>query len=485
MRKGLLLKLIGAFLFVIAVGAIVIWALVSQETSSAFNLYTTRSGQAWAQSQAPALAAYYTQNKGWQGVESLLQPEQNSAGMGGMMGAGNGQGRGQGNRWGANEPGMGMMADVRILLADARGTVIYDSAGELKNSLLSVTNLKAGAPVTVGDQTVGTLIIVPGGLVGTGTPGSEFLNSVNRSILTAVVIAGAIALILGSILAFQITAPLRQLKKAANAISNGDLTRRVDIQSGDEFGDLGHAFNQMAESLDKAETQRRHLIADVAHELRTPLAVIQANLEGMLDGVLPLDTDQVESVHEQTLLLNRLVGDLRLLSLAEAGELALERQPTDLGVLVHRAAEHVRPQAAQKNITIETEVEAGLPEISVDADRIEQVLTNLIANALRYTPAGKSVWIEVKTAGAPGEVELSVTDPGPGIAAEDLPYIFDRFYRADKSRARASGGSGLGLAIVKQLVEAHGGTVRADSPVFVGDDGQGFGTRMRILLGGA
>ena len=471
MRSSLIYKLMGAFLLVIAIGAVVISLLTSQATQSAFNLYTTRSGQAWAQSLAPVLADYYAQKNDWQGVDSLLQSGLTTGGMGAgrMMG-------GQGHGFGAN--GAAMMIGQRLVLADAQGIVVSDTGGELVGKSLLPAEIATGEPVLLGGKQVGTLIVTPDSQLGQGTPASDFLDSVNRSILTAVVIAGVIALILGAGLFFQITAPMRQLQKAASSIAAGDLSQRVTVRSKDEIGQLGETFNSMAESLAKAETQRRHLVADVAHELRTPLAVIQANAEGMLDGVLPFDSEQVNAIYQETQLLNRLVGDLRLLSLAEAGELPLERQPTAPGALVEQVVERMKPQAAQRSIQLEGKIQEGLPERSLDSDRITQVLTNLVGNALRYTPQDGTILVEA-AAWQDGRLQITVTDSGPGIQAEDLPYVFDRFYRADKSRARASGGSGLGLAIVKQLVEAHGGQVTVTSPAYPQN---GNGTRFTILL---
>jgi two-component system sensor histidine kinase BaeS len=261
------------------------------------------------------------------------------------------------------------------------------------------------------------------------------------------------------------------------------LNQRVAIHSHDEFGDLGKTFNQMAASLSEAETQRKHLVADVAHELRTPLAAIQGTLEGMQDGVLALDEEQVTALYSETMLLNRLVGDLRLLSLAEAGQLKLEKQPADLAGLIKQAVEGIKPQASQKEITLDADIPAGLPPISVDTDRITQVMNNLIGNALRYTPQAGNITIKAgQLHGESRSIQISVTDSGPGIDPGALPYVFDRFYRADVSRSRESGGSGLGLAIVKQLIEAHGGTVKALSPVFNGDGGKSYGTQIIFTL---
>jgi two-component system OmpR family sensor kinase/two-component system sensor histidine kinase BaeS len=486
MRNSLIFKLMGAFLLVVAIGGLVIFWLTSRATQNAFNLYATRNGQALAQRLSPILAEYYSTNMSWQGVETVLQSQLSSLSATSTTGngLGQGQGLGQGHGVGAGRQGgiWGALGQ-RMILVDGRGIVISDTAGELDGQTLTSTQLANGAPVTVNDTLVGTILVTPNSFAGTNTLAGQFLASVNQSIILSVVFASMIALLLGAILFFQITAPLRQLNKAASGIANGDLSQRVAIRSHDELGELSQTFNQMAESLDRAETQRQHLMADIAHELRTPITVIQANLEAMLDEVLPLDAQQVAALHDETLLLNRLVADLRLLSQAEAGALKLERHETDLVALIHRVVEKIKVQAQQKDINLDIETPENLPRISIDADRITQVLNNLIGNALRYTPEnGKITVSAAKFTGSAGTIQISVTDTGSGIDPEALPFVFDRFYRADQSRARNSGGSGLGLAIVKQLVEAHGGKVVAISPVFLNADKQGYGTRITITL---
>jgi len=288
--------------------------------------------------------------------------------------------------------------------------------------------------------------------------------------------------VIGAVLFFQITSPLQKLKQAAASIAGGNLDQRVEIRSKDELGELGVAFNHMAESLTKAEQQRQHMMADVAHELRTPLAAIQGTLEGIQDGILPMDQEQMDALVAETSLLNRLVGDLRLLSLAEAGALKLEFQEVEVNALVRQVVDRAAPLAAQKGIAIQYD----LPEQSLlarmDSDRMTMVLNNLIANALRYTPSGGTVRIHLTVPNANHEMEISVEDSGTGIEPDSLPYVFDRFYRVERSRTRASGGSGLGLAIVKQLVEAHGGKVKAESPIFTDEKQRGYGTRIRLTL---
>lgn len=480
MRNSLIFKLLGAFLLVIAIGALVIALLTSRATQKAFTLYTTRSGQIWAQSLAPVLADYYVQGNTWQGVDSILQSD-----VTGLYAPSGGNMMGQGRGFGAgSQAGGGMMAavDQRLILADGQGMVVSDTQNLLLGTQLSSAELANGAPVTVDGSLVGTLLITPNDILTTGTLASDFLSSVNIAIISSAVIAGIIALIIGGILFFQITAPLRQLRKAAAAISQGDLNQRVAIRSRDEIGDLGEAFNAMAQNLSDAETQRQHMIADVAHELRTPLAAIQGTLEGIQDGLLPLDNEQVTALHAETSLLTRLVGDLRLLSLAETGQLKLEFQETAPTDLFQQIVERAKIQALPKNIQLNVEIESELPILDIDSDRITQVMNNLISNAIRFTPEGGSISVNVSLPTGQNFLRVAVTDTGAGIDAENLPHVFDRFYRADKSRTRSSGGSGLGLAIVKQLVEAHGGKVLAESPVFWDKDQRGFGTKISFTL---
>jgi two-component system OmpR family sensor kinase/two-component system sensor histidine kinase BaeS len=376
---------------------------------------------------------------------------------------------------------MWAMMGLRVVLSDARGQVIGDSADLLTGHTLAAAQLAAGVPIRVNGQTVGTVIGASLAEPIAASPAGAFLKEVNRSILLAVLAAGVVALALGALFFFQLTAPIRRLTAAAHAIAAGDLSQRVTVRSGDELGELADAFNTMAANLAASEEQRRQLVADVAHELRTPLSVMQANLEAMQDGILPTDAEQLASLHEETLLLSRLVADLRLLSLAEAGQLKLDLTESDLGDLVSRAAERLRPATVAKAVDLVTEITPDSPRVPVDSDRFTQVIGNLVDNALHHTPQGGQIVLAVGWGGEPGKTRtptVTVTDTGSGIAPDDLPHVFDRFYRGDKSRARASGGSGLGLAIVKQLLEAQHGKVWAESPIFHASDGRGFGTRI-------
>jgi two-component system OmpR family sensor kinase len=225
----------------------------------------------------------------------------------------------------------------------------------------------------------------------------------------------------------------------------------------------------MADSLDKSEQARRRLTADIAHELRTPLTIIEGTVDGILDGVFKPEPERLGAIKEQTAHLTRLIGDLRELSLAESGQLKLELTPTDLVDLIRRKMMQFEAKAREKGIHLKLDVPAEPLRVVIDPTRIEQVLANLLANAVRHTPAGGTVTAALRTgAESPGittnqSAVLSVADTGEGIPPENLPFVFERFYRVETSRARSEGGAGLGLAIVKQMVEAHGGTVRVES----------------------
>jgi signal transduction histidine kinase len=457
MRNSLLLKLLGAFLLVIVIGGLIIGLSTWQATRTAFSIYTTRISRSLSETLVTPLAEYYAANGSWNGVDVFINSTlPDTPFMMGNSGPG-GMGRGMMGQ------GAGKSSSQRIILTDASGLVVHDTANLLTGQILSATELQNGIPISVSNQQVGILIATQGEASPLTTAAVTFLQSVNRSIFIAALAASLIAILLGVLLFRHFTAPLLTMKTAANEFAKGDLSNRIPVRTNDELGDLAHAFNHMADDLQGAQTQRRRMIADIAHELRTPLTVVQANLEGMLDGVIPTDKKHLAVLHEESLLLNRLISDLRLLSVAEAGELVLEKQPTDLSHFLPGLLDKFKPAAQEKKIKLEYHQECDLPSILIDPDRIAQVVTNLVANALNYTPKNGSISLTATTSGK--EVKLSVCDDGPGIPAGDLPFVFERFYRVDKSRARKSGGSGLGLSIAKQLVEAHGGTIQAESPI--------------------
>ena len=296
-----------------------------------------------------------------------------------------------------------------------------------------------------------------------GEAEQAFLHSVRNSLWLAALVAVLVGVAVGLLFSRLITGPMKQLTLAARKVASGDFSQRVSRKTDDEIGEVSAAFNTMTEQLEKKEKSRRQLLADVAHELRNPLSIIQGNLEAWLDGVITPEPNQIASVYDETVLLSRLITDLRDLSLAEAGQLKLYQHATKVEEFVSAEIASVQNRCQEKQVSVSAELSAGLPLVFIDKDRIRQVLHNLIANALRYAPAGGTIKIgtSYKT---PGWVTMSVSDSGSGIDPEDLPYVFDHFYKADRSRQRGhGGGAGIGLAMVKQRVELHGGKVWVES----------------------
>ncbi len=288
-----------------------------------------------------------------------------------------------------------------------------------------------------------------------------FVGSVNRSLVIAALVAGLAALLLTVLLSRRVLGPVESLTEAVRHMERGDLTRRVEVRSKDEIGELAHAFNVMADSLGRNEELRRNMVSDIAHELRTPLTNIRCQIETLQDGLVKPGRDTLDSLHEETMLLNRLVEDLQELALAEAGQLRLRREPVSMREAFDQAASACEPQAHGKRILIETDAPADLTKVYADNLRVGQILRNLISNAIKHTPEGGRIKLTASERGS--SVEVTVEDTGTGIEPQHLPYVFERFYRTDMARARATGGAGLGLAIVKQLVLAHGGEIRAES----------------------
>jgi signal transduction histidine kinase len=282
-----------------------------------------------------------------------------------------------------------------------------------------------------------------------------------------------VALVVGLLLARTLTRPLQALTAATHRMAGGDLEQQVPVTSRDELGELAQAFNRMSQQVAQANHARRQMTADVAHELRTPLTVIAGYIESMRDGVLQVTPERLTVIYAEIEHLQHLVGDLRILSQADAGELKLNRQPLQVADLLQQVQASFAHQAEQNGIQLNLNLDPNLPPIQGDEVRLIQVLSNLIANAIRYTPRGGQ--IRLGAVYEAGQVVLTIQDTGQGIAPADLPLVFDRFYRADKSRSEENGESGLGLAIAKALVEAHGGTITVASTL-------GSGTTFTIRL---
>lgn len=334
-------------------------------------------------------------------------------------------------------------------------------------------------PLQVNGKTIGYLGLTPRPVsFKENDQPPPFMREFLTWLLMIAAILGMGGVLFGVIISRWLSRPLNDLAAAARAIGARNLSRRVKPEGSDEIVAVALAFNEMAESLQQAELLRRNLLADVAHELRTPLSVLQGNLRAILDEVYPLSLEEMARLYDQSRFLSRLVNDLHELAQAEAGQLPLDLQPIDLNALVQSAVNTFRPSAEAKSIALCSILAEPLPPIRVDSARLRQVLQNLLSNALRHTPAGGS--ISVVTGLAAGDcVEFAVADTGEGIAPEHLPHVFDRFYRTDPARSRDKGGSGLGLAIARAIVENHHGFIRVNS---AGLPGQGTTFTVQLPL---
>ena len=433
-----------AFALVLLIGLTIAALLANRQVNVGFRQYVAHSqldNALWEN-----VTAFYATNQDWQGVEDIFAQS---------------EGGGRGRRQGAS----------KHILADSEGVILYDETGERVGDQLSSRERQNALPIQVKGETVGFLYVISPGQENLAAAEQAFLEQVNRALLQAGVIAGVLGIVLGLLLARSIAAPLSRLATAAHHLAQGELDKRVTVRGTEEMAEAAQAFNDMAASLEQAEILRRNLVADIAHELRTPLTVIQGNLQAILDDVYPLEKREIATVYDETLVLGRLISDLRDLSQAEAGQLNLNVQPIEVQTVLDSVRNAFAEYARQKDIHLESTDTSAIPPVLADPDRLRQILNNLMGNALRHTPEDGQVQIVAAQKGGgqnKGRVRFSVVDTGPGIPSEDLPHVFDRFWRAERSRSREHGGSGLGLAIARQLVEAQGGEIGVESEVGIG-----------------
>lgn len=387
------------------------------------------------------LVSHYQNHQGWTGVEAVLLGAQSVY----------------------RRPG------IALFLTDQQNQVLHHPQSALVGQSFDQTQDTLLLPIQIDQQTVGYLglALLPEDESAASNL-SPFTRILGDVLLSIAVMGGIGGIVFGVIMSRSLAAPLNDLAEAAQAIGAHNLSQRVEEKGSDELKAVAHAFNEMASDLEQAEQLRRNLLTDVAHELRTPISVLQANLRAILDEVYPLEQKEIAHLYEQSRLLGRLAEDLHLLAQAEARQLPLNRQETNLVQLVTTTVEIFRPNADEKGVILHTELSTDLPPIEIDAARINQVLQNLLANALRHTPANGTITICVQP--KPGAISLFVADTGDGIPPEHLPHIFNRFYRTDPARSRDRGGAGLGLAIARAIVEAHEGQINVTSE---GEPGQG------------
>lgn len=437
-------RLILSFVFIMLVSIVSVVLIARRSTAREIQAFMYRGTMTDLDSLVQELQEYYEQYGSWTGVESLFP------------GADRGTGRGQ------RPMGMSGMMSQRLLLAETDGTILIDTDGVSTGNQFSAAEQNAAQELQANGRIVGYLLL-EGGMGFNSSESLSLVNRLNRAALIAAGIAGGLALLLAFILSDRLIRPIRELTDAAQRMAQGDLTQRVPAKGKDELARLGLAFNHMADSLEQAVENRKAMTADIAHELRNPLAVQRAHLEALQDGIYPPTAENLQPVYEQNLLLTRLVDDLRILALADAGQLELDRTSTDVVSLVGQIVVRFSPQAAAHDIHLSYEVSPGLQStplmISADPLRLEQILGNLLSNAQRHTPPGAKIVVQITSSA--NQVVVKVSDSGPGISPEALPHIFERFYRADHARSRSEGGSGLGLAIARQLAEMHGGSLTA------------------------
>ena len=372
--------------------------------------------------------------------------------------------------------GIGPALGREVIILDNDGNVVANSGrGKRRHDDDVVAAARLSLPTTetvaISDDsgnTIGYLLIKDPSEEPFAPPAVALVQqNVTKSLLVGGLTAGLAGVVIVGVMATRVLGPLAQLNRTALRFGRGELSQRVPVSGPAELKVLATAFNTMAEDLERSDAQRRHMTADVAHELRTPLSNIRGYLEAIKDGVLPADEATIDTLHQQSTHLSQLVDDLALLARAEAGALSLEFQTVPLSPILAAAVEAFRPRAAAAGVNLELEIADGLPDVTVDATRVAQIIGNLVDNAVVHTPAGGTVTVaasasaDVRTGDA--TVRISVADTGAGIAPDDLEQIFGRFYRTDPSRSRATGGSGLGLTIARQLAVAHGGALTAES----------------------
>ncbi|MBP1694728.1 MAG: two-component sensor histidine kinase [Chloroflexi bacterium] len=481
------LRLFLSFVFIVLVSIVSVVVIAGQGAARVVQTFMFRGNTSQVEQLVQNLEAYYSANGSWQGVETIVPSPQPATQQPTPLLTGTPAQNvpvtsvPRTSILATKTPATGSRVTVkgtskstlkgtpkatpnqRIRLLDKSGKVVLDTGGTKATPRPAPAEQQpTRALLSPSGETVGYLTM--SGSVSLSSDESNFLiNRLNRSAIIAGLIAGAIAILLALLLANRLIQPVQVLTKATARMAQGDLSQRVDVHGKDELAYLGQTFNQMAGSLQQAQASRKAMTADIAHELRNPLAVQRAHLEALQDGLYPSTPENLQPILDQNILLSRLVEDLRTLALADAGQLSLERTPTDVMELLQRIAERFTPPAALCDIALSVQqtedIKSNPPVLNLDPARLEQILGNLLSNALRYTPDGGKIILRMSRVN--GAVQISISDNGPGIPEQELPHIFERFYRADRSRSRSEGGSGLGLTIARQLAEAHGGSLTA------------------------
>ena len=436
MKTGsLLFRILAGFTIIIIVAVGAVFFFLSQSTSAEFERFQQGIESRRADSLQFQLGNYYRNSGGWEGIQPYIAQ-------------------------------MAHIYEWHIVVTDSEGVVVADSESEALGTPLHGEEDGQGMPITghLGQQAFGTLHFTP-----YAQPGAEMalLASMGARIggflLWSCLIAIAVAVGVAYIISKRTLTPVRELTGAVQRLGSGDLSQRVNVTGGGEITELSVAFNTMADDLQKSHQTQKNMIADTAHELRTPLSNIRGYVEAIRDHVIEPDEEAITTLDIESTLLSHLVDDLQDLSMLEAGQVALDRQSENPSELIQQTVNAVRAGAAAKEVELIASTSEELPLVSIDHHRIGQVLRNLLNNALIHSDKGDTITVLAVPKGE--MVEITVADTGEGISYVDLPHVFERFYRVDKSRSRATGGHGLGLTISKGLVEAHGGSISVESDV--------------------
>ena len=466
MKTSITLKLALAFIAVSLLTGLALAFIFRSLISDNFERYVLDQQ---SQTKLSLVEAFYAQNGSWEGVDQVLSSENV------MIMGGRGSGRGQGQ--GGNQTLPGMQAGQRSFgLADASGIVLA-GLEELypTGSQLTQEQLDSGVPVLFKGERVGTLL--SSRLLSYSGLEQTFLDQVNRGLLWTLLAAVLVVSLLSLLVSGSFTKPIKALTNASRNLAEGKRKQLVEVNSSDELGELGTSFNRMSQEIENAERLRKQMTADIAHDLRTPLTVIGGYVEATRDGALDLTPERLDVLGLEVNRLNRLVSDLRTLSQSDSGELLISREAVEPAGLLTKISEVFRLQAEQKGINLTVRTAEELPRFYGDEGRLMQVFENVVANAIRHTPTGGKIALGVTQTVENRALLFTVTDNGEGIPVEELPLIFERFHRVDKSRHADTNQSGLGLAIARAIVEAHGGRIWAESK-----PGKGTTIRFEIPL---
>ena len=440
------LKLVLSLFLIVIVILGSLYFVVNRTTQSEFRDYVVRGRSNQFRGIRESLIDFYRVNGSWEGVEEVFEERVSNQAWG--------NGKGPGSFGKSSDSGV-----RNIVLVGPDERVVFSYNEEMIGKKIPRNLVLQGIELESSKERIATLLAGP--ILSSEMDHSEkqFLEAVNRRIIYAGLIGLIVALLLGWILVRQLTQPLNKLTKATSRVSEGDLDQRVFIESNNELGELADSFNKMTSSLQRSEAIRRRMIGDIAHELRTPLTILSGEIEAIRDGVYEPTDEKLKEIQEDINLLNRLIEDLRELTLAEAGELKLNKGPVNLIRLLKRVSAKFAELLAESDVKLKIYLPEKLQKIDLDADRISQVMNNLIKNAFLHTKRGE---ISVNLKDRSEDVLIEVSDTGEGIPSDKLDHVFDRFFRADSSRS-SEGRSGLGLSIAKELVEAHGGEIWIDS----------------------